>query len=267
MRQLSQKHDGFHRFSGRSGAALRLFCFPFAGGNALNFADLSRAMPSDIEVVAVDYPGRGKRFSEEPQHCIRQLVSELARSIRPYLDGPFAFYGHSNGALVAYELACLLPQLYFRTPEQLILGAKRCPALGPENAIHTLPDDAFVNCLKDYQGTPEQVLSCPDLMSVFLPIIRADFALSETYQLPKRAPLNVPTLAIAGQDDELATRDMMQAWKSLIGASFDLCTLDGGHFFLNSNCTALAKRITQALLPDIPDARLNSLVEGRTIPC
>ena len=266
MNQMTT-HDGFHRFSGRGSPEMRLFCFPFAGGNALNFSDFAKAMPPEIEVIAIDYPGRGKRFSEDPECCIRQLVSKLARGIRPYLDGPFAFYGHSNGALVAYELACLLPQLYFRSPERLFLGAKRCPVMGPEDPMHTLPDAAFITRLKEYKGTPEQVLCCPDLMSVFLPIIRADFALSETYSLPERAPLNVPTTAIVGRDDPLATHDMMQAWQDLISGPFDTVTLDGGHFFLNSHCSALAACITQALMPNNPALRATPSVKERTHPC
>lgn len=260
-------HDGFHRFERRSSASVRLFCFPYAGGNAFNFSELAAALPSEIETVAIDYPGRGKRFPETPKTDMRALVTDLARKIRPYLDGPFAFYGHSNGALVAYEMAHLLPQLYFRSPEHLILGAKRSPSLGPEEVIHTLPDEDFLMRLEAYQGTPEQVLSCAETMKVFLPIIRADFALSETYVLPARPPLDLSTLAISGTDDPLATPDMMDAWQSLVSGKFATASLDGGHFFLSSHPRALAELIGSALLERTPVPRISPPLEKRTEPC
>lgn len=240
--------SGFHRFPGGEAADLRLFCFPFAGGSAQDFEPLAARLPRQIEVVGVDYPGRRSRFGEEPLAQLDLLVRDLAINIRSMLDRPFAFYGHSNGALVAFELARRLPGMYFRAPEQLILGAKRSPTLGAEDPMHQLPDQQFIARLRDYQGTPEQVLESAELMDVFLPILRADFALSETHELTDPTPVQVPLYAIAGRQDPLATPAMMAAWESLTSKGFELKELEAGHFFLSSIPDALARTIGAILL-------------------
>lgn len=240
---------GFYRYPGHGGAALRLFCFPFAGGNAQDFAALAARLPSWVEPVGIDYPGRRSRSSEEPLLRLEHLVQDLAIGIRALLDRPFAFYGHSNGALVAFELARRLPRMYFRSPERLILGAKRSPTLGVETPMHHLPRDAFIERLRAYQGTPDQVLANAELMDFYLPILRADFALSETYRLADPTPIDVPIHAVAGSRDALATPSMMAAWQSLTSKRFDLSEVDAGHFFLSS-------------LPDRLARLLNTVLEG-----
>ena len=242
--------DGFYRFPGRPNAGLRLFCFPYAGGNAQVFEDLADALPSEIETIGIDYPGRRSRFGEEPVHKLDLLVADLARSICPYLDRPFAFYGHSNGALVAYEMAKIVPRLYYRSPNHVILGAKRSPVLGPETPLHTLPDDEFIERLRDYRGTPEGVLTCPDVMDVYLPILRADFALSETYHPANLLPVDAPIHAIAGRGDALASPGMMQEWRPLTSSDFVLTTLEAEHFFLSNCLPDVVRLLAASLLPD-----------------
>lgn len=234
---------GFYRYPGRASAEIRLFCFPFAGGNAQDFQPLASKLPPWIEPVGIDYPGRRSRFGEAPVMRLDELVQDLAIGIRALLDRPFAFYGHSNGALVAFELARRLPRMYFRAPERLILGAKRSPMLGPEDPMHRLPREDFIARLRDYQGTPDQVLASTELMDVYLPILRADFALSETYQLTDPTPVEMPLHAIAGTRDALAPPWMMAAWEPLTNKSFDLSELDDGHFFLSGLPDLLARRI------------------------
>lgn len=257
---------GFYRFPGRAAADLRLFCFPFAGGSAQDFEPLASHLPPWVEVVGIDYPGRRSRFGEKPLKRLDLLVRDLAIGIRSHLDRPFAFYGHSNGALVAFELARRLPQMYFRAPERLILGAKRSPTLGPEDPMHQLPDDAFVARLRDYQGTPEQVLESAELMDVFLPILRADFALSETYELTDPTPIDVPVHAISGRQDHLATPHMMAAWEPLANTGFELSELDSGHFFLSSLPDQLAQTIAATLSGALPPPPTSRLCKERIMP-
>lgn len=226
---------GFCRLSAPKVARLRLFCFPFAGGNAHVFKELATNFPKDIEVFGVDFPGRGTRFGEAPLWDIGTLVDNLAENIRFLLDRPFAFYGHSNGALVAFELARRLSKVHYREPEVLIIGAKRPPNLGPEIPIHHLSDNEFKERLRDYDGTPENILSCPDLMQVYLPILKADFALSETYQLRDRSTLSCPIHAISGVRDPLAPPDQMDSWSAFTGGEFTLHQLEEGHFFIRTN--------------------------------
>ncbi|MGB3314222.1 MAG: alpha/beta fold hydrolase [Albidovulum sp.] len=258
---------GFYRYPGRATADLRLFCFPFAGGSAQDFEPLATHLPPWIEVVGVDYPGRRSRFGEDPLSRLDLLVHDLAVGIRAQLDRPFAFYGHSNGALVAFELARRLPKMYFRSPEKLILGAKRSPTLGAEEPMHLLPKEAFIERLRDYQGTPEQVLANTELMDLFLPILRADFALSETYQLTDPTPVGVPIHAIAGRQDHLATPAMMSAWKSLANKGFELTELDAEHFFLSSVPGQLAQSIAATLSPATITPPTSLLSKERIMQC
>lgn len=261
-----QPDAGFYRYPGHATARMRLFCFPFAGGNALDFQPLAEKLPPWIEPVGIDYPGRRSRFGEAPLMRLDELVQDLAIGIRGLLDRPFAFYGHSNGALVAFELARRLPRMYFRTPERLILGAKRSPTLGAEDPMHRLPREDFIARLRDYQGTPDQVLASAELMDVFLPILRADFALSETYHLTDPTPVDIPLHAIAGTQDALATAPAMAAWAALTSQRFDLTEIDGGHFFLSSDPDHLAWHIDM-LLTDQPASLPPASPTERTQQC
>lgn len=238
---------GFCRLSQPKLAQKRIFCFPFAGGNAQVFKHLAAKMPKGVELYGVDYPGRGTRFGEAPLTDLTALIDDLAEKIRFLLDRPFVFYGHSNGALVAFELARRLGRVHYREPDALILGAKRCPSMGPENAIHQLDDDQFKERLRDYDGTPDEILRCPDLMKVYLPILKADFALSETYELRDRSSLSCPIHAVAGTKDPLASPDMMKRWAEFAGGPFELHQIEDGHFFLNTNPEATLGCMTSAL--------------------
>lgn len=239
----------FTRFPARPDAPLRLFAFPFAGGNAQVFRDLAPRLGPEIEVVGVDYPGRGQRFGEEPLHHLPDLVRDLAAHVRPLLDRPFAFYGHSNGALVAFELARHMGRAFYRWPETLVVGAKRCPTLGVEAVSHTLPREDFIAMLRGYGGTPPDVFASPEIMELFLPILRADFALSETHALVDPTPLDAPIHAIAGSGDGLAPPHEVRAWGALTRRDFRFHEVDGGHFFLHTEPDALASILRTVLAP------------------
>lgn len=239
--------SGFCRFNPSDAAAIRLFCFPYAGGNAHVFKALATGLGRTIEVVGVDYPGRGTRFGDLPVRDLHRLIDELAVGIRPLLDKSFAFYGHSNGALVAFELAHRLGTVYYRDAEAVFLAAKRSPTLPAERPVHRLPDDAFVDHLRTYDCTPEEILADRELMSVYLPVLRADFALSETYRLSEQARLRIPIHGLAGTDDALASPSDVLAWRSLTTETFTLHRIAGGHFFLNTHGREVSQLIARTL--------------------
>lgn len=247
---------GFCRLTPSTVAQRRLFCFPFAGGNAHVFKELATQMPKGIEVYGVDFPGRGTRFGEAPLRDLSTLIDDLADGIRFLLDRPFVFYGHSNGALVAFELARRLAKVHYREPDVLILGAKRCPTCGPETPIHHLDDATFKMRLRDYDGTPDNIMECPDLMQVYLPILKADFALSETYELRDRSKLSCPIHAVAGTQDALANPKMMQHWAEFADGSFTLHQIEDGHFFLHTNPEATLGCMASALAADPLNSRI-----------
>ncbi len=168
-------------------ASLRLFCFPYVGGGALIFRTWPNSLPATAEVCPVELPGRGTRLKETPFTRLLPLVQALAQALLPHLDKPFAFFGHSMGALISFELTRQLRRLYGLVPLHLFVSAHRAPQLpDPDPPIHTLPEAEFMEELRCLNGTPKEVLEQPELMELMLPILRADFALCETYIYAKR---------------------------------------------------------------------------------
>jgi medium-chain acyl-[acyl-carrier-protein] hydrolase len=145
------------------------------------------------------------------------------------------FYGHSNGGLLAYELTKKLKTVFGVKPEMLFLAAKRCPVLGSEKPLHALPREEFIHVLKSYGGTSEQVLQTPELLDVYLPILRADFALSEKYQFTPGERQNVPVCLLSGEQDQIASQSDLMAWGELFGGPVEHRVVPGGHFFLDTH--------------------------------
>ncbi|NER37551.1 MAG: thioesterase [Oscillatoria sp. SIO1A7] len=231
-----------------SQARLRLFCFPYAGAGASVFYPWSSQLPEDIELWAVQPPGREKRLREPLLTSLSSLIETLVPILKPYLDCPFALFGHSIGALVIFALARELRRRNYPVPKHLFVSGRRAPqtpALHPP--IHQLPDAAFLAELDRYNGTPEAVLQNRDLMELFLPILRADLAIAETYSYVPEAPLDFPISAFGGLEDESVSPDRLAAWEKQSDRAFSLQMFPGGHFFFKSNPEALLKAISQQL--------------------
>jgi medium-chain acyl-[acyl-carrier-protein] hydrolase len=212
---------------------LRLFCLPYAGAGALIFHKWSDALPRDIEVCPIQLPGRGTRLTEPPFTQLSCLIEALARVLVPLLDKPFAFFGHSLGALIGFELARQIRRQHGLHPVRLFVSAGRAPQI-PHRAppIHTLPDNEFLTELRRLNGTPRELLDHEELMEVMLPIVRADFALYETYLYSAEPPLTCPISAFGGLQDRKVSASDLEAWRSQTSASFSLRMFPGDHFFL-----------------------------------
>ncbi|MBD2208325.1 thioesterase [Nostoc linckia FACHB-104] len=233
-------------------AQLRLFCFPYAGGSSVIFRSWANYLPSTVEVCAVEIPGRARQIQLPPFSKIEPLVNAIASHIYPYLDKPFAFFGHSMGAWVSFELARLLRKKYGILPVNLFISARRAPHL-PESeaAIHSLPEPAFIEELRHLNGTPSAVLDNAELMQLFLPILRADFAVLETYIYSPEAPLECSITAFGGLEDTRVSSDKLQAWQEHTKADFSLHMLPGDHFFIHSAQLLLLEKITKYLANDL----------------
>jgi medium-chain acyl-[acyl-carrier-protein] hydrolase len=230
------------------GAALRLFCFPYAGGGAPVFHPWREALPPAVEVCAVQAPGRGVRLGERPFTRLLPLVAALGGAIQSLLDRPFAFFGHSIGGLIAYELAHHLRAVDGPAPAWLFVAGCNPPQLpNPHPPIHDLPDDDLIDELRALDGTPETVLDHKELMALMLPALRADFALLETYRYRPRPPLAMPIVAFGGADDRRAPPDGLDAWREQTSVGFELHVLPGGHFFLHSEQDRLLGVVVDAL--------------------
>jgi medium-chain acyl-[acyl-carrier-protein] hydrolase len=213
-----------------------LFFFPFAGGGPSVFSSWFRELPDHMEGYVAHYPGRGSRFNEAPIRQLNTLVEKLFQALSPFLDGPFAFFGHSMGGLIAFELARQLRRKNLPQPTSLFIsacGAPHVPGLLPP--IHGLPDSEFVFSLQKLNGIPAEILGQPDTMELFLPILRADFEAVETHpHVPDETPLDCPLIAFGGLDDARVSRNQLEAWAMHTRSRFKAQYFPGDHFFINT---------------------------------
>jgi medium-chain acyl-[acyl-carrier-protein] hydrolase len=229
-------------------ACVRLFCFPYAGGSASIFRTWSGGLPAEIEVCPVQLPGRGSRLMEPPYTRLSRLVQTLSRVLHPYMDVPFAFFGHSMGALLCFELARQLRRLYGLNPLHLFVSGHRAPQIpDPDPPIHQLPDDEFMEELHCLNGTPEDVLQNALLMQLMLPALRADFEMCEAYMYTIEAPLGCPISAFGGLQDQNILRSDLEAWRDQTSVSFKLRMFPGDHFFLHTSKLLLLETLSEEL--------------------
>jgi surfactin synthase thioesterase subunit len=229
-------------------ARLRLFCFPYAGGTAQVFRGWPAKLPRTVETLAVQPPGRGARMKEAPFTSMTALVEAAAEALLPQLDRPFAFFGHSLGARVGFELSRLLRRQGGPHPLALFISGANAPQLPPtEEPIHELPDDELIEALRDLKGTPAEVLDNAELMQFMLPLLRADFKVNESYAYGDEPPLDCPIMAFGGSEDDQVSRERLEAWREQTSALFTLRMLPGDHFFLHSSQELLLRELSQRL--------------------
>lgn len=241
------------RYRPNEQARLRLFCFPYAGGSAALFRPWLDALPADVEVCGIQLPGRESRLGEAAYTRITPLVENLANAIYPYLDRPFAFYGHSMGALLNFELARQLRRMDNRLPVCLYLAAYRAPQLpNPNIKIYHLPSEVFKVVLRA-EGIPEMILQNEELMQAMLPTLRADFELCDTYEYREESPLACPLAIFGGLEDVRISATDLEGWPVHSSAACSLLMLPGSHFFLHSAQDLLLTAISQDL-----EMRLNA---------
>ncbi|MEW6367299.1 MAG: alpha/beta fold hydrolase [Acidobacteriota bacterium] len=233
-------------------ARLRLFCFPYAGGAASVFRQWAEGAPQEIEVVAIQLPGRENRWREPAVASMCEVIEPLRESILPCLGLPFAFFGHSLGALVAFELARLLHRRSDPQPIQLFVSGRRAPQLPPRRPpVHALPDAELVDFLRRLNGIPQEILGNQEVMSLFLPVIRADFSVNETYSYAAEQTLECPIWAFGGLEDSEVDRESLEAWDRHTAASFSVRMFPGDHFYLHANRTPLTRLIFHRLLASL----------------
>jgi surfactin synthase thioesterase subunit len=236
------------RFRPVSQPELRLFCFPYAGGGASIFRSWAEEFPVEIEVCAIQLPGREERLKEGLLRNFRGLITALMQAFTDYLDTPAAFFGHSLGAIVAYELARRLHTATSCTPVYLFAAGRPAPHIATANSqIHLLPDDEFLDAIRKLNGTPEDILQHPELKQHYLPILRADICLSETYFYIPGERLPCPISVFSGLQDKTVRRKALSAWRDHTQAQFQLRMLPGDHFFLRKSQDALLKAIAEDL--------------------
>jgi surfactin synthase thioesterase subunit len=226
----------FGSFERGPGARLRLFCFPHAGGGVAPYYTWRRDLPPAVQVCPVHLPGREDRIDEAPATELPALVTALADALAPALDLPCALFGHSMGALLAFELARELRRRAARGPVHLFVSARRAPHVpDPAAPFHHLADPEFLAELaRRYNGIPAAVLADPELVRLFLRPLRADIQLLETYAHCAEPPLECPVSAFAATDDRVVAPEAVASWGDLSSGRFILRMIQGEHFFLTS---------------------------------
>ncbi|MCK1516316.1 thioesterase [Bradyrhizobium sp. 190] len=226
---------------------MRLFCLPYSGGSAMFYARWRRLLPTWIDVRPVEWPGRGARMDEPLATDPRVLASQLAAELHAQLDAPYALFGHSLGALIAFELAHSLGDRGAPAPAILFASGAEAPSVRDGSKWRLpLSDDALLEELRNLQGTPDEALSNPELMRSALPVLRADFLMCGAYAYRSRHPLPCPVHVFGGIDDE-TSRESLQAWRQETSAAFTLDVLPGHHFFIHTQQAELLDLIGSAL--------------------
>lgn len=245
MNGPGKSSDALLRFPGTGEAQRRIFCFPFAGGGPAAFRLWPRDLPADIEVMAVRLPGRSPSSREPLLDSVDAVVDALLPVLSATTDLPYAFFGHSMGALLAFEFTVALEQSDAPAPEQLFVSGHNAPdESSTERLMHTLPDAEFLDELdKSYAGIPEAVRNEPELLAMLLPALRADVRIYETYRPLTDGQVSCPVHVYGGIDDRHPRPGELAAWQRVAERPISVQTFPGDHFYLSSAREALTADI------------------------
>lgn len=253
-------------FGAPTRADVQLICFPHAGGAAGTFLPLARALGPAVDVRAVQYPGRQDRRLEPPLDSVEQLADRLAAILPDRPDLPYAFFGHSMGAVVAYETARRLERTPVRGPVRVFASGRAAPGSDRVRTVHLDGDDAIIADVRSLGGDPGGALADPDVRELALPALRADYRAVERYRWRPGTPLRAPVTVLVGESDPLVTTAEAAAWRGLSDGGADLRVLPGGHFYLDALVAEVAAAITARLLPVPAVPAVPAVPTGPTVP-
>jgi len=225
-----------------------LFCFSYAGGNAASFMDWQDLLDPQFELRAVQLPGRGTRIREQPFNSMSQLIEELGRAIEDQLHGPFVFFGHSLGGLIAFEMARYCRRYNLPQPGHVVVSGCAAPRSRlPARRIHELDDDALIEVLRGYNGTPPALLAQREFMTLMLPAIRADFRIVADYRYMPEQTLDTNLTVFAGMADAHVPLAQNDGWRDETNKAFQMHVFKGDHFFIIPERAAVVERLNQVL--------------------
>ncbi|MGW0188016.1 thioesterase II family protein [Streptomyces sp. NPDC003362] len=241
----------YHPAPAGDGTLPRLVCFPHAGGAATYFHEFSRRLQGTVDVLAVQYPGRQDRRTEPLPASLGELAERIATVLRPWTGAPLAFFGHSMGALIAFEVAR-------RTrPGMLFASGRRAPSTHRDERVHLLDDDGLVAEATLLGGTDRRVLADPEMRELVLPVLRADYRLLETHRPDPGAVIDVPIEVLYGDRDPKVTAEEARAWDAHTSRDCEVHVFPGGgHFYLADALDQVSELVVRrwALTAAAPDA-------------
>ncbi|MFD3973329.1 thioesterase II family protein [Streptomyces cyaneofuscatus] len=239
----------FRRYPARSGAPrLRLVCLPHAGGTSTLFHRWAGLLPDGVEVLATQYPGRQERLGEPCASSMTELADAIADALKPELDAPVAFFGHSLGSAVAYEVARRLEDHHGVVPERVVVSGRGAPHTERAGGtLHLLDDELLVAAARRLGDVGSAVYDDPDLRPLLLPSLRGDFRLIESYRPLDVTPLRAPVTAVGGTADPGCTLPELLSWSALTTASYEHRLFPGDHFYLVPQEEALVRFLAERL--------------------
>ncbi len=225
---------------------ITLFCLPFAGGGASVYNRWEKYLEELATVCPVQLPGREERIMDKPYDYMLDLLDELEDTIQRYLKGPYALWGHSMGGKIAYELEKRMEKRG-KTATCFMISGSRVPSLPEPNPIYHLPDEEFKKALERFEGTPKEILKNQEVLDFFLPMLRADFTMDETYYDKEFTALRSPIEAFGGRKDREADEKAMKEWKKYTKRSFRCHMFEGGHFYIREHEEAVLSEVRKCL--------------------
>lgn len=249
MNNVTADADWIRRYHPSPDAPARLVCFPHAGGSASYFRAVAAALAPDVDVLAVQYPGRQDRRAEPAATSITEMARRVAESLRPWASaGRLGFFGHSMGAMVAFETA-LLMAAGGAAPDVLFASGRRAPSRVRDENVRRSDDAGIVRELTELGGTEAALMADEELRRMIMPALRADYHAVETYRVRPGARIACPIVAMVGDDDPRTTLDEAHAWAAHTTGSFALEVFPGGHFYLNAHTDAVLGTVRTHLRP------------------
>jgi len=251
----AQQEDSvwIRRFHPAPDSRVRLVCLPHAGGSASFFFPVSQALSPSVDVLSLQYPGRQDRRLDPRIENIGEYADAIAAELKPWLDLPIAFFGHSMGAVLAFEVTRRLeaadPEF---SPVALFASGRRAPSRYRDENVHRRDDDGIVREMKALSGTDARVLGNEEILRMVMPAIRSDYKAIETYRSEPDAAVRAPITVLTGDSDPRTSRDEAEAWRSHTTGAFDIRVFPGGHFFLANHQAEITNLVSEALSASRP---------------
>ncbi|WP_432035801.1 thioesterase II family protein [Streptomyces cucumeris] len=238
------------RYQEAPDSAIRLLCFPYAGGSASYYLPVAKALAPSVEVLAVQYPGRQDRYREPCLDDLHELADAVVAAVREragIFDRPLALFGHSMGATLAYEVALRLEERAGVTPAALFVSGRRAPSTRRDETVHQRDDEGVLRELRRLNGTDGQVFQNEELLRLAMPAIRGDYHAIETYRCVPGQRVGCPVTALTGDADPRTTIDEVRAWQRHTSGAFEYQVFPGGHFYLNDQVPSVVKTVAARL--------------------
>ncbi|WMS87311.1 thioesterase II family protein [Pleionea litopenaei] len=228
----------------RPDAKLNLICFPYAGGSAASYINWIKFLPSEVQLIIAQPPGRADRIFEKPHTTMQDMIDELMGEFPKFTTCPYIMFGHSLGSRVAFEILKKSHELKLEKPRHFIASASRGPHVLPrEDTFFDLNDDEFKSELANINGTPLEILENSELMELLLPLLRADFTIADTYINHDKVQFNCPLSIFGGTEDRNITKSDLLSWGNFFSQEPSLYYIKGDHFYIDKNIYELSIKL------------------------